>query len=66
MADDDRRRRRLRHLSRTGDSQPDDRQEGQWSRTRLEAMDRKFVESVECAIRTGRERPPLDTRQAAE
>jgi hypothetical protein len=34
---------------------PDDKREGQWSRARLKAMDRKFVARLERAIARGEE-----------
>jgi hypothetical protein len=56
LADDDR-RRRLRHESTTGDSEPADRQHGDWTRERLERMDEKF--RVGRAIKSGEERQPM-------
>jgi hypothetical protein len=56
---DDHRRRRLRHESTTGDSEPADRQHGDWSRERLERMDEKFRAAVERAIANGEEQPSM-------
>jgi hypothetical protein len=52
--------RRLRHESKIGDPEPDDAQ-GTWPREQLEAMDRRFVERVERAIKRGEERPSCVT-----
>jgi hypothetical protein len=63
MTDD--RRRRLRHLSRTGDSQPDDRQHRDWTRERLERMDARFRTAVERAIANGEETAPGERQSVA-
>jgi hypothetical protein len=59
MSDDaDRRRNRARHYGavRTSISEPEDRQQGQWPRDKLEDMDARFVAKMEWAFQWGHER----------
>ena len=56
MQGDDDRRRRLRHNTKIGDAEPDDRRHGDWTRAKLEKMNARFIAAVERAFRRGRER----------
>jgi hypothetical protein len=58
MQRDDDRRRRLRHNTTIGDSEPDDRQYGDWSRERLIRMDQMFCAAMTRALARGLERWP--------
>ena len=55
MQGDDDRRRRLRHNTKIGDAEPDDRRHGDWTRAQLEKMNARFIAAVERAFRRGRE-----------
>jgi len=56
MQGDDDRRRRLRHNTKIGDAEPDDRRHGDWTRAQLEKMNARFIAAVERAFHRGRER----------
>jgi hypothetical protein len=55
--------RRLRHESKIGDPEPADAQAGDWPRAQLLAMNERFVERVEHAIKRGERAPSVGRRQ---